>query len=151
MTDPLSHWPRFAELVESRQRAGRIEYGDRSFSRDPLELVGEIEEEIADVAGWAFVLFVRLQRVREALQNWPYPIAQIDPDAPPAIASGSMPYEGTATIDFGEWPACPIRLCDECRNENASRCTLFLEPEHYSDRYGDGDWCRRFTYKKGGG
>jgi len=66
--DPLSYWPQFVATTEARMRVGRQEYGDVSFSRNPEALITEIEEELADVCGWSFVLFARLQRLREALR-----------------------------------------------------------------------------------
>lgn len=64
-------WPLFASCVAARLEAGRREYGDRSFSRDPRELVAELQDEALDLAGWGFVLWCRLQRMREALEAKP--------------------------------------------------------------------------------
>ena len=61
-------WPLFASCVAARLETGRREYGDRSFSREPRELVREVEEELFDVAGWAFVLWSRMRDVRVALE-----------------------------------------------------------------------------------
>jgi len=55
--DPLDAWPAFAESVRKRLDAGRVSYGDRSFSRDPAELVEELRQEALDLAGWGFVLY----------------------------------------------------------------------------------------------
>ena len=65
--DPLASWSDFAATVRARLEKGRGEYGDRSFQLPPEQLVGEIEEELADVCGWAFVLWCRVQALREAL------------------------------------------------------------------------------------
>jgi hypothetical protein len=65
--DPLTAWPAFAEAVRARLEAGRAAYGDRSFSREPAELLGELEQEVLDLAGWGFVLFQRLEAMRAAL------------------------------------------------------------------------------------
>ena len=65
--DPLMAWPAFAEAVRARLEAGRAAYGDRSFSRGPGELLGELEQEVLDLAGWGFVLFRRLEAMRAAL------------------------------------------------------------------------------------
>jgi len=62
-------WPLFASCVAARLEAGRREYGDKSFSREPTELVREVEEELFDVAGWAFILWSRMRDVREALEG----------------------------------------------------------------------------------
>ena len=52
----------FFELVAARLEAGRQEYGDRSFERKGEELIDEIIEELADVCGWSYILFDRLQK-----------------------------------------------------------------------------------------
>jgi len=70
---------RFLSMVRARLEAGRDEYGDRSFSRAPTELIGEIEEELLDVVGWSAVLFAKVQRLRREGGG--------PPGAPPARAS----------------------------------------------------------------
>lgn len=68
MNDPLDRWPEFAEIIRKRLELGQQAYGDRSFSRDPAELVAEVQQELLDVCGWAYVLWIRLEAVRQALQ-----------------------------------------------------------------------------------
>ena len=65
--NPLDRWPEFAGTVRARLEKGQVEYGDASFKRPPDELLGEIEEELADVCGWAFVLWCRIYKLREKL------------------------------------------------------------------------------------
>jgi hypothetical protein len=66
VSDPVTdHWPGFVEAVRARLEAGRAEYGDESFERPPTELVSELEQEALDLAGWGFVLFVRLRKLQE--------------------------------------------------------------------------------------
>ncbi len=55
---------RFFAAVRRRLRRGALEYGDASFARPARDLVAEIEAELHDVAGWAFVLCERLRRLR---------------------------------------------------------------------------------------
>lgn len=62
--DPLADWPAFVERAGRRLAAGRATYGDRSFARPPRELVREIEEELLDVAAWAFILWHRIRALR---------------------------------------------------------------------------------------
>lgn len=62
-------WRLFASCVAKRLEVGAREYGDRSFSRAPAELVAEMQDEALDVAGWGFVLWCRLQRMRETLEG----------------------------------------------------------------------------------
>lgn len=54
----------FGEAVAERLRMGSAVYGDRSFERASVDLV---DEELEDVAGWAFILWTRLRRVRDVL------------------------------------------------------------------------------------
>jgi hypothetical protein len=53
----------FFSLLSRRLEVGAKVYGDHSFLRPPAELAGEIEEEILDICGWAFVLWCRLRRL----------------------------------------------------------------------------------------
>ena len=61
----LENWPEFTVALRGRLEAGRRTYGDASFLREPAELTQEIEQELLDVVGWAFVLWCRMR----ALQN----------------------------------------------------------------------------------
>jgi len=55
----VEFWLRLRERLE----AGARNYGEVSFRREPAELAGEIEQELLDVCGWAFVLWCRLRRL----------------------------------------------------------------------------------------
>lgn len=68
MSDPLSDWPEFLRSVRRRLDMGREEYGDHSFSEDPETLIAELQAECMDLAGWGYVLWHRLERMRKALQ-----------------------------------------------------------------------------------
>lgn len=61
--DPLEEWPEFVSMIRGRLERGRTDYGDRSFTRNPEGLAFEIRQELADVAGWAFILWSRLRRI----------------------------------------------------------------------------------------
>jgi hypothetical protein len=90
MPDPLRDWPAFAGKVRSRLEAGRAIYQDRSFSRSPGELLGDIDDELADVAAYAFILHCRLEAMRVALQSPPdckVPAGEIPIDGKPCPAS----------------------------------------------------------------
>lgn len=52
--------------VWSRLEAGAEAYEDRSFSKDPVELVRELQQEALDLAGWGFVLWSRLRALESA-------------------------------------------------------------------------------------
>ena len=56
--------PRFETIVRRRLRRGARDYGDASFARPVTDLLDEIEQELADVAGWAAVAFEKLARLR---------------------------------------------------------------------------------------
>jgi hypothetical protein len=66
VSDPLDTFPEFVEAVRTRLEAGRAAYGDRSFDRPTAELIGELQQEALDLAGWGFVLFERLRRLEKA-------------------------------------------------------------------------------------
>lgn len=51
---------RFLTLVMDRLEKGGKAYGEASFERPTQDLLGEIIEELADVAGWAAVLAARI-------------------------------------------------------------------------------------------
>ncbi|MGC8758595.1 MAG: hypothetical protein ACP5VC_01445 [Bryobacteraceae bacterium] len=57
-------WLRLRERLE----AGARTYGEASFRRDAAELAGEVQEELLDVCGWAFVLWCRLRRLAPLLR-----------------------------------------------------------------------------------
>ena len=78
--DTLARFAEFARAVNARLEAGRASYGDVSFSRHPAVLCGEVEQELLDVCGWAYVLWVRMRALRDAL-------------------------EGNAKTSAGAWPA----------------------------------------------
>lgn len=61
--------PEFFSQVRKRLRAGANVYGDISFSRDPMQLIGEVEQELLDVAGWSWILYHRLQKLKAALRE----------------------------------------------------------------------------------
>jgi hypothetical protein len=56
-------------MVRERLKKGAVAYGDKSFSQEPVDLLREMDEEIADVCGWAFVLHVRVRRLIESIQK----------------------------------------------------------------------------------
>ena len=58
----------FVAELESRMDKGAAEYGDRSWDADPVRLIAELQEEAADIAGWASILWSRLARMKLALE-----------------------------------------------------------------------------------
>lgn len=69
MSDPLDAWDDFSETVRARLEAGRVSYGDRSFGLPPSALIGELEQEALDLAGWGYVLWSRLRALRAAAER----------------------------------------------------------------------------------
>ena len=67
--NPLDRWPDFTGAVRARLDKGQAEYGDASFQRPPEELGDEIAEELADVCGWAFVLWCRIRGLEKAVNS----------------------------------------------------------------------------------
>lgn len=60
MTVP-TWWYGFAEEARRRLRKGAEDYGDRSFAMDLGSLNSEILNELVDVPGWCFVLWIKLR------------------------------------------------------------------------------------------
>ena len=63
------YFNKFIKELDKRMEAGHREYGDKSFSRDPLELLGEVREELFDVCGWTLILLVRLEELKKQLKK----------------------------------------------------------------------------------
>jgi hypothetical protein len=57
----------FTNKLNKKMEKGYHEYGDKSFDREPKELMGEIEEELLDICGWSIILFARLQELKKKL------------------------------------------------------------------------------------
>ena len=49
--------------------AGAETYGDASLNAPPAVLLNEIQEEVADIAGWGALLWHRLERLRPTLEQ----------------------------------------------------------------------------------
>ena len=64
-------YPIFIDKILSRLKVGAQSYGDISFSYSPSLLGKNIEEEILDICGWSFVLWVRLQQLKKVLDKFP--------------------------------------------------------------------------------
>jgi len=62
-------WGPFIKNVFSRLEMGALTYGDTSFERPPGQLLEEIEQELLDQAGWSFIMWCRLEEVRERLKQ----------------------------------------------------------------------------------
>lgn len=58
----------FIGAVDRRMERSELTFGDKSYSREPLALLDEIQQELEDVAGWASILWARLDDVKRALE-----------------------------------------------------------------------------------
>ena len=71
-------WPGFVSQVGRRLERGRVQYGESSVGRPLPQLLDELEQEIQDIAGWAFLLWQRIVHLRatalEAEDPAPKPI-----------------------------------------------------------------------------
>jgi hypothetical protein len=47
------YWPAFVADVTQRLNSGKRVYGDDSFDRPTVNIIGEIQQEHMDVAGWS--------------------------------------------------------------------------------------------------
>lgn len=89
MHDPLDTFAAFSAAVRSRLDAGREAYGDRSFSADPAVLIGELEQECQDLAGWGFVLWTRLETMLSSVPT------------PPSVSGGLAQAGLSCFCDYG--------------------------------------------------
>ena len=58
----------FVAQVRSKCERGAQEYGDKSFDKEPHALVSELQQELLDICGWGWILWRRLERMRDALE-----------------------------------------------------------------------------------
>jgi len=64
---PPDGWDEFVATIQERLEVGAREYGDSTFDMNGKELVGEIAEELLDICGWSFFLWLKLRRIRKKL------------------------------------------------------------------------------------
>jgi hypothetical protein len=67
--DKSLEFANFVDDMLDRMDLGEEEYGDRSFSNDPLILANEIQEELLDVANWAFIMHNRIENLAVAIRQ----------------------------------------------------------------------------------
>jgi len=56
----------FGEL-RSRLKVGAECYGEKSFDKTDGRLLQEIQEEILDIAGWSYILWAKIERLKKAV------------------------------------------------------------------------------------
>lgn len=59
----------FFSALHAKLEAGAREYGDRSFSRPVIELLDELQAECLDLAGWGYILWTKLDRIKKQLDS----------------------------------------------------------------------------------
>jgi hypothetical protein len=60
---------RYLIRLRARLEAGAAEYGDLSFQKTTPTLLDEIQQELEDVSGWAFILWAKIDRLRRAAET----------------------------------------------------------------------------------
>ena len=68
MIDINTHFNSFVARLRARMITGAATYGDASFARPAPELVDEIQQELEDVCGWSLLLWIRLERLKNAVE-----------------------------------------------------------------------------------
>lgn len=73
----------FLDRLRARLERGAQDYGDKSFSKPLAELSDESLQEVEDIAGWSFVMWVRLRRRLErlrAVEREAFPSQKVEPE-----------------------------------------------------------------------
>lgn len=65
---------KFFRKINARLTEGQKLYGETGFAGPALDTVAEIEEELLDIAGWGYILWVKLGRLRSALADLEAPL-----------------------------------------------------------------------------
>lgn len=60
----LSHRDEFFAAVAVRLNQGAQDYKDESFNKPLRQLLDELEQEALDLAGWGFIAWEKIQRMR---------------------------------------------------------------------------------------
>ncbi len=61
----------FVESLRARLMKGVVTYENKSFSKSPGVLLEELKQEALDLAGWGFILWCRLEKMRAAIEVTP--------------------------------------------------------------------------------
>jgi hypothetical protein len=65
--DDLTKVPEFFSRVRIRLANGSADYGGSAHRKSSPELLGEIEEELLDVCGWSYFLWLKVRGMRSRL------------------------------------------------------------------------------------
>ena len=55
----------FIQALDKKLERGFHDYGDKSFSRPTNELLDELQQECLDLAGWGFILWVKIEELKK--------------------------------------------------------------------------------------
>lgn len=67
--EAISTFDAFTAQVRSRLDRGRQDYGDSSFDRPLGDVLRELSEEALDIAGWGFIVWARIERLKRTLDR----------------------------------------------------------------------------------
>lgn len=67
----LEYYSRYCLALNEKLQKGFKDYGDTSFSRNPEQLIQEIQAECLDISGWGLVLWARLEKMLEVIRSLP--------------------------------------------------------------------------------
>jgi len=69
-TEAINHYfPKYASDLVGRLFNGAEAYGDNSFTKSTQSLLHEVQQELLDVSGWAFIAWCRINRALGELEN----------------------------------------------------------------------------------
>lgn len=60
-----NEYQEYFQQLYDKLKKGQQEYGNISFSRPGLSLIVEIQEECIDIAGWGYILWKKLENLKE--------------------------------------------------------------------------------------
>lgn len=63
------YFSKFIKALDKKMEKGFHEYGDKTFSRNILELLNEIQDELLDTCGWSNALWVKIEKLKEYLKK----------------------------------------------------------------------------------
>ena len=61
----LDPYEKYFKELRNRLVVGAQCYGDKSFTKTNQRLIQEIQEEILDIAGWSYILWEKLERLKK--------------------------------------------------------------------------------------
>lgn len=59
----------YFDALRERLRVGAECYGEKSFDKTDGRLLQEIQEEILDIAGWSYILWAKINRLKKRIEE----------------------------------------------------------------------------------